>query len=162
MTSLEPILRQHPFFAGLDDASLALLTGCASNVRFHAGQSMAREGQPADVFYLLRTGRAALGIPSPRGGSITIETLDAGDVIGWSWLCPPHIWQFDVTAVTEVRALSLDGVCLRGKCEADPRLGYDLMKRFSQVMAARLAATRLQLLDLYRAEPPDFPSQTSS
>jgi CRP-like cAMP-binding protein len=158
MTSLEPVLRQHPFFAGLDDASLTLLTGCARNVRFAPGQPMAREGRSADVFYLLRTGRAALGIPSPRGGTITIETLDAGDVIGWSWLFPPHLWQFDVTAVSEVRALALDGLCLRGKCEADPRLGYDLMKRFSRVMAARLAATRLQLLDLYRAGPQDFPA----
>lgn len=156
MTTLEPILRQHPFFAGLAGADLALVTGCAKNVRFDAGAAIAREGQPANEFYLLREGRVALGIPSPRGGRIDIETIEAGEVIGWSWLFPPHVWQFDVTATSPVRALSMDGKCLRAKCDADPRLGYDLMKRFSHVMADRLSATRLQLLDLYKAEHPMF------
>lgn len=156
MTTLEPILKQHPFFAGLADADLAFITSCAKNVRFNSGDAIAREGQPADEFYLLREGRVALGIPSPLGGRINIETIDAGEVVGWSWLFPPHVWQFDVTAVTSVRALSLDGRCLRGKCDAEPRLGYDLMKRFSRVMADRLSATRLQLLDLYKSEHPGF------
>jgi CRP-like cAMP-binding protein len=150
MNTLEPILKQHPFFAGLADADLALITGCAKNVRFNAGDSLAKEGQPADEFFLLREGRVAVGIPSPQGGRVLVETLDAGEVVGWSWLFPPYAWQFDVTAITPVRALSLDGLCLRRKCDADPRLGYDLMKRFSRVMGDRLDATRLQLLDLYK------------
>ncbi|MDR3405833.1 MAG: cyclic nucleotide-binding domain-containing protein [Chthoniobacter sp.] len=156
MNSLEPILKQHPFFAGLAGDDLALITGCAKNVRFNAGDTLAKEGQPADEFFLLREGRVALGIPSPSGGRVNIETLDAGEVVGWSWLFPPYAWQFDITAVTPVRALALDGLCLRRKCDADPRLGYDLMKRFSRVMADRLDATRLQLLDLYKSEHSAF------
>lgn len=132
------------------------IAGCAKNVRFAAGETFALEGKEANEFFLLREGRVAVGIPSPRGGRIHIETLDEGDLVGWSWLFPPHVWRFDVTAVTPVRALAMDGRCLRGKCEADPRLGYDLMQRFSRVMAERLEATRLQLLDLYKAEPPVF------
>ena len=153
-TTLEPILKKHPFFADLPDADLELITGCAKNVRFHEGDVLAKEGQPADEFFLVREGRVAVGMPTPMGGRHLIETLDAGDVVGWSWLLPPYVWQFDVTAVTPVRALSLDGRCLRAKCEDNTRLGYDLMKRFSRVMAARLAATRLQLLDLYGVEKP--------
>lgn len=160
MTTLEPILRKHPFFTGLADADLALVSSCARNVRFHAGEDLAREGGPADAFFLIREGRVALSFPSPRGGRLTIQTLDAGDVVGWSWLLPPYIWHFDVTAVTPLRVLAMDGVCLRGKCDADPRLGYDLMKRFSRVMAERLAAARLQLIDLYGANN-HVPQQTT-
>ena len=136
-------------------AILTLITGCAKNVRFPEGAVLAREGQPADEFFLIREGRVAIGMPTPRGGCHIIETLDAGDVVGWSWLLPPHVWHFDVTAVTPVRALSMDGRCLRNKCDADTRLGYDLMKRFSRVMVERLAATRLQLLDLYGIKKPE-------
>jgi hypothetical protein len=50
-----------------------------------------------------------------------------------------------------VRAIALDGKCLRTKCEQNHDLGYELLKRFSQIMSRRLDATRLQLLDVYGA-----------
>jgi CRP-like cAMP-binding protein len=78
-----------------------------------------------------------------------VQTLTAGDVIGWSWLVAPHYWRFDARALILTRAFALDGECLRKKCEADPRLGYELLKRFSHMIAERLEATRLQLLDVY-------------
>ncbi|MEX2578756.1 MAG: cyclic nucleotide-binding domain-containing protein [Verrucomicrobiales bacterium] len=147
--TLEPILRKHPFFAGMADGDLRLVTGCAKNVRFDANAVLAKDGQAADEFFVIREGSLAVGIASPQGGRLLIETLDAGEVVGWSWLFPPHVWQFDIVAVTPVRVLSMDGRCLREKCDAEPRLGYDLMKRFSSVISKRLAATRLQLLDIY-------------
>ncbi len=78
-----------------------------------------------------------------------IETIEAGEVIGWSWLFPPYRWHFDARALAPVRATRFDGACLRGKCEADPALGYDLMSRFAQVLIERLQWTRLRLLDVY-------------
>ena len=155
MITLEPILKEHPFFADLPDADLKLISGCAKNVRFESGVVIAKEGQPANKFFVIREGRVAVAMPSPRGGRLNIDTIDAGEIAGWSWLFPPYMWQFDLTAVTPVRALSMDGRCLRDKCDADPRLGYDLMKRFSRIMADRLAAARLQALDLYGGKTPE-------
>ncbi len=149
MTSLEPILRAHPFFHGLNDVDLALITGCARNVRFDAGATLAREGQAANRFFLIREGRISIEFPTSQGGSVKLQTLDEGEVVGWSWLMPPFQWQFDVVAITPVRALEMDGECLRGKCDQDPRLGFELVKRFSVIIADRLAGTRMQLLDLY-------------
>jgi CRP-like cAMP-binding protein len=80
---------------------------------------------------------------------LTIETLGEGDLLGWSWLFPPYRWQFDALAIEAVRAIAMDGKCLREKCEKDHDLGYDLMKRFSRIMTLRLQAARLQLLDIY-------------
>ncbi len=151
MTTLEPILKKHPFFADLPDPDLKLISGCAKNVRFEVGEVLAKEGQQANEFFVIREGRIAVGMPSPHGGRLNIDTIDAGEVAGWSWLFPPYIWQFDLTVVAPVRALSMDGRCLRDKCDADPRLGYDLMKRFSHIMAERLSAARLQAIDLYGA-----------
>jgi len=147
--SFERILGEHPFFQGLGQAHLATLVGCASNVKFAAGEFVFRQGQPADRFYIVRHGNVALEIFAPGQGAVAIETIDDGDVLGFSWLFPPHRWRFDARAVTLVRALALDGKCLRGKCETDPALGYELMQRFALVVVQRLEATRLQLLDLY-------------
>jgi CRP-like cAMP-binding protein len=149
METLERILVQHPFFKDLSTEYLQLVTGCASNVRFEQDQSIFREGEEANKFYLIREGRVALQLFSPAHGHITIETLGEGDILGWSWLIPPYNWHFDAKALDLTRAIALDGKCLRRKCEDDHNLGYDLLKRFSHIMEQRLESTRLQLLDLY-------------
>src|SRR5690348_9662142 len=151
MESLERILGQHPFFEGLDPEYLKLLVGCASNVRFEAGAYLFRQGEEANQFYLLRQGRVALQIFEPHCPAITIETLEKDDVLGWSWLVAPYFWRCDGRAVELTRALALDGKCLRNKCEQNHDLGYELLKRFSQILEHRLQSTRVQLLDVYAA-----------
>jgi CRP-like cAMP-binding protein len=125
------------------------LLGCASNVRFDAGQFILREGEDANYFYLIRHGKVALEIFAGHRGPITVETLEDGDIVGWSWLFPPYRWRFDARAVEITRAIALDGKCLRTKSEQDHDLGYELLKRFARIVEERLQATRLQLLDVY-------------
>jgi len=78
-----------------------------------------------------------------------IETLEEGDILGWSWLIPPYLWRFDARIVEPTRAIALDGKCLRMKCDENHDLGYELLKRFAHIVTQRLQATRLQLLDIY-------------
>ena len=147
--TLEPLLRDHPFLKDLDPEYLALLAGCAMNVRFAEGSFMFREGEPASQCFLIREGKIALEIAAAGRGSIIVQTVGAGDVVGFSWLLEPHEWQFDGRAVEPVRAFALDGTCLRGKCADDPRLGFELTQLFARLAIQRLQATRLQLLDVY-------------
>ncbi len=147
--ALEPLLRSQKLFSGLEPAHLAELVGCASHAAFPAGAFLFREGEPAAAFFLIREGSVALEIAVPGRGGYVIQTLGAGEVAGFSWLIEPHHWEFDGRAVQPTRAVQVDGVCLRAKCEADPRLGYQLMRRFAALATTRLQATRLQLLDVY-------------
>ncbi len=149
MQTLEPILAAHPFLKGLDPAALALLVGCASNVRFDAGHYLFREGEAANEFYIVRHGRVALETHVVERGTVVLQTVSAGGILGWSWLVPPYHWHSDARALEPTRAIALDGACLRNKCEAMPSLGYELMKRFARVLDESLHATRLQLLDVY-------------
>jgi len=149
METLERTLAEHPFFKDLGEPYLKLVTGCASNVRFEPDKFIFREGEEADQFYLIRQGRVALQVFLPDRGAITVETLEEGDILGWSWLIPPYHWHFDARALELTRAIALDGKCLRNKCEEDRSLGYELLKRFAHIMEDRLSSTRLQLLDLY-------------
>ena len=149
MKTVTQLLGEAQFFDGLRAETIELVSGCASNVQFDPGTTIFREGERADAFYLLRQGSVALETYVPARGAVMIETIEAGDVLGWSWLFPPYRWHFDASALTAVRATAFDGKCLRGKCAADPTLGYELVSRFAQTLIERLQWTRLRLLDVY-------------
>jgi CRP-like cAMP-binding protein len=147
--TLEGVLAGHPFFSGMDPRYLQLAVGCAAIVRFKAGELIVREGNRADHFYLIRAGRIALETSVPGHGSLTVQTLGDGEILGWSWLVPPYNWRFDVRAGEMTRAIVFDGKCLREKCEEDHDLGYELQKRVIAGLGEYLDATRFRLLDIY-------------
>ncbi len=149
MENLERVLAEHPFLKGLEARHIELLAGCTSNVVFKPGEFIFREGEDADKFYLIRHGKVVVETFVPQKGPLLIRTRTKDDVFGWSWMIPPYKWHFDARAMELTRGLALDGKCLRGKCEEDHDLGYELMKRFATLIAERLEATRLQLMDIY-------------
>ncbi|MBT6096492.1 MAG: cyclic nucleotide-binding domain-containing protein [Rhodospirillaceae bacterium] len=149
MEGLGKLLKDHPFFADWSDDYRELIAGCAANHRFAAGEYIARAGKPAEKFYLIRHGTVALETPVPGNPPLLLETLHEGDVFGWSWLVPPYQWTYDVKSTDLCRVLSMDATCLRAKCEADHSLGYQLFKRFIPIIAARMHASQMRLLDLY-------------
>ena len=149
MKTLEGILSKHPFFGGLDPRYIQLAVGCAANVRFNAGEVVFREGDEANNFYLIREGKVALEVFVPGHGSLTIQTLHDGEILGWSWLIPPYRSRFDARAAQATRAIAFDGKCLREKCEEDHDMGYELLKRLASILGERLDATRFQLRGIY-------------
>jgi CRP-like cAMP-binding protein len=118
-------------------------------VRFDAGTYIFKEGEEANEFYLIRSGKLALEIFAPQRKPVMLATLAEGEILGWSWLLPPYQWRFHAHAIETVRAIALDGKCLRTKCEENHDLGYEMLKRFARIMEQRLEATCLQLLDVY-------------
>lgn len=149
MKGIRDLLSEHPFFQGLPEADLDLLAGCGENVRFSTGETIFREGEAAEHFYVLREGKVALEMDVVGKEPFLVTTLGAGDVLGASWLFPPFRWQFEAVALDDIAAVALDAVCLRGKCDADAALGYRLVQRFAALLVRRLHATRLRLLDVY-------------
>jgi CRP-like cAMP-binding protein len=155
MRRLEELIADVPTFAGLEREQLELIAGCGSNDHAEAGALLLREGDPADTFFLIRHGMVALEVHAPGRGPLRIETLGAGEVVGWSWLFAPYRWQLDARALEPCSLVVFDAACLRGKVERDHELGYQLMARFAANLVDRLQATRFQLLDVYgRGEVP--------
>ena len=132
----------HPFLAGMNKTELALLTDCAMVVRFGAGQVIFREGEPANRFYLIESGRVAVEVSDALGEPIVADRVGAGDLLGWSWMFPPYAWQFTARAEEPTVAIFFYGTILREYCERNHSLGYELFKRMSAVMVKRLQAAR--------------------
>lgn len=146
--NVEKILADHPFLKGLTPHHCRLLADCAMVTRFQPGEVIFREGDPANRFYLILSGKIAIESYVREKGNQLIQTIGAGDVLGWSWLFPPYYWHFDARALEVTAAVFFYGTPLRTECEADHDLGYELMRRMAEVMLQRLQATRRQLLDL--------------
>lgn len=133
----------HVFLEGLSDQHLMRL---ATNVRpFSAapGEFLGREGERTQAFYLIQSGHVQIRSHVAADEFELLAQVGPGEVVGWSWLLPPHRWQFDCRAADRVQGLMLDADWLREQCESDHELGYHLLKHLLAVVASRLAATRL-------------------
>jgi CRP/FNR family cyclic AMP-dependent transcriptional regulator len=138
-----------PFFAGLPPTLLHEVCEYAEPVTYAAAERIFADGGVADRFWLLESGTVALDVHVPGRGDQVIETIGAGTVLGWSWFQPPYRWQFGATARAPLTAIVFDAAAVRRRCDADPELGYALLRRFTPVIIERLQAARLRLLDLW-------------
>ncbi|PWU11600.1 MAG: Crp/Fnr family transcriptional regulator [Verrucomicrobia bacterium] len=145
--TVERIISNHPFLEDMSPHQLRLLSDCAIPEHFGANEIIFREGDPANRFYLLQKGQVALESYVPDKGRVCVETIGAGEVLGWSWLFPPYLWHFDARAIEPTDAVFIYGIPLRDECELDHELGYELTKRMAAVMMRRLQRSRRQLLE---------------
>ena len=141
-------LRSNGVFAGLSPHHLDVVASCSIARHVAAGEHLFLEGEPADGFVLIRSGAIALELGAPGRHAIVIETLHDGEIVGWSWLFPPHRWHFDGRAIEPTDVLAFDGTFLREACESDHELGYELINGFAGCMLQRLQATRIRLMDV--------------
>ncbi len=151
METIEPIVAAQPFFQGLNQRHIQDLAACASRLNFTDGQFLCRAEEEATRFYLILQGRVSVEIFSARRGPMTLQTMGAGDVLGWLWFnAKPYHWHSDARAVGLTRALSFEVSCLRERCEADHDLGFELMKRYAHSLAVRFRVSSLQLTDMFQ------------
>src|SRR6266567_3273986 len=136
----------HPFLAGMNRTQLALLTDCAIAAHFKKGETILREGELANRFYLIESGKVVLESSDDFEQPVIVETIGHGDLLGWSWMFPPYVWNFTARAVEPTEAIFFYGTILREYSERDPSLGYQLFKRMAPVMLRRLQAARKKML----------------
>ncbi len=149
-TPLSEILRANPWFAALGEPQFEAMLAIASKAVWPAGTMIFREGDPNQSIYLICDGHVALDISVPMRGRATILTLSEGDVFGWSAILPiVNIKTASARAVCDTQAVAFDGKAMQEACEKDHELGYHVFRRLTNVVAARLTATRMQLLDMY-------------
>jgi len=139
----------HPFLAGMNQAHVALLTDCAMAAHFKKGEVILRQGEFANRFYLIESGSVALESGADLDEPVLVDTITAGDLLGWSWMFPPYVWHFTARALEPTSALFFYGTILREYCERDHSLGYELLKRAAAVMSRRMQMARDKMLAVH-------------
>ncbi|MFR9799109.1 Crp/Fnr family transcriptional regulator [Streptomyces sp. MS06] len=121
----------------------------AHEVAFPQGTRLFEEGGHANRFWIVRTGTVELDMRVPGRRPAVIESLGHNDLVGWSWLFPPHVWHLGAEAATPLRAYEFDATVVREECRRDPDFGRSVAEWVGRVVAHRLHAARTRLLDLY-------------
>lgn len=146
--SLKEVISKHVFLGGLNKEYINVISSLAQVKHVSDACFIAREGDSADEFYLIRSGGVSITTPAGEGPQLEVQSLGVGELIGWSWIIPPYSWTFDAIAVGDVELIAIDGRELRAQCDMNPRLGYELMKLLSRVMSMRLLQIKTKAVDL--------------
>ena len=145
--SITEYLSAHEFFSEFSDDSLKFLCECSSTREIKKGQILFLQGEHADKFYVVRSGRISIQMPAIMGPTLEIQTVDEDQVLGWSWLISPYRWNFQTKAEEDSELLQFDGTAILARCEQEPKFGYELLKKFAGLMSVRLNAARLKMMD---------------
>ncbi|MDN3024372.1 cyclic nucleotide-binding domain-containing protein [Streptomyces sp. S.PB5] len=125
------------------------LMALAREVSFPEDARIFEAGGTADRFWVIRSGAVSLDQRVTSLQRVTVASLGSGDLLGWSWLFPPHRWDFGAVAFSPVRAYEFDAAAVLGLCEEDPQLGLILVRSVAEILAHRLETTRGKLLEQY-------------
>jgi CRP/FNR family cyclic AMP-dependent transcriptional regulator len=156
---LYALIAQQPFFKGLNAEQIQLLAVSALEMKFDTGAILFEEGSPANRFYLILTGRVELSAEMEDRNVIPVQTLGPGDDLGWSWLFPPYSMHFTARALEPTNTIFFYGTRLREQCEQDHELGYQIMKRITEVATQSLRATQRRLMQYIDKNFPEQPSR---
>jgi CRP-like cAMP-binding protein len=146
-------LRGATFLDGLADEHLRALAGIAEQVNASEGSVVFREGDEHPATYLVVRGAVALEVRARGRETTRLQTVGPGEVLGWSPVLGRDAMTATARALAPAALLRFDAGRLLALCEADPRFGFEFMKRTARALSRRLTAARLQMLDVYRLEP---------
>ncbi|MFE5889884.1 cyclic nucleotide-binding domain-containing protein [Streptomyces sp. Marseille-Q5077] len=136
LTALPPPQRQH-------------LMALAREVSFPEDARIFEAGGTADRFWVIRSGAVSLDQRVTSVQRVTVASLGAGDLLGWSWLFPPYQWDFGAEAFSPVRAYEFEAEAVLRLCEEEPALGMSLIRHVAEILAHRLEMTRGRLMEQY-------------
>jgi CRP-like cAMP-binding protein len=145
--SITEYLSAHEFFSEFSDDSLKFLCECSSMREIKKGQILFLQGEHADRFYVIRKGRISLQMPAIMGPTLEIQSVDEGQILGWSWLISPYQWNFQTKAEEDSELLQFDGTAILARCEQEPKFGYELLKKFAALMSVGLNAARQKMMN---------------
>ena len=151
MNGLETVLATHAFTSRMNSRYIRKLSECASYLEIPAGQYVFRQGEVADVFYLILDGVVEIELFSSTGGPVVLQKIEVGSALGWSWLVPPCRWRFDARVVKPLKALKIDATRLRILMQEEPAFGCEILERFLLLLGERLESERMSLIGLYAA-----------
>lgn len=154
-------LREIKFFAGIPDEQLNRLADISQEKNFQRGDTLFREGDVGSEVYIVVKGEISVVICTPKVGCRHIGTVSDGELVAWSPLVEHHDRLTAAAhAIAPSRVVAIDAEKLRALCDEDPRLGYHFLRRIAEVLAERLGATRLRLMEAYGVHLPEYVQET--
>jgi len=145
-------LPDHPLFVGLSVPFRQILAESAIRADFESGDTVVEAGEPANGFFLVIKGLIDLETPGSQKPT-RVQTIAAGDIMGWSWLFPPYYWHFNAVAREPVKTIFFFGSRLHRQCDLNHDFGYALVKGMSQFLIGHLRSDRERWIEAAHSAP---------
>ena len=136
-------------FHGVDSA-VAALTEQQQSVDFARRQIVFAEGEPADRLYIIISGKVKISHHRPDGREHLLAIMGPSDIFGELAVFDPGPRTASATALTELRAVSLDRDTLRGWMADRPEVAEQLLR----LLARRVRRTDNKLTDQIFSDVP--------
>jgi len=140
------------FCQGLSREYVDRLISLGSVRNYQPGDRLFYEGQPSEEVFLLAKGEVALETSVPGQGSMRVQTVEAGELLGWSPVLGLGVMSASAIALTPCRVVALNANRILALADEDPKFVLEFMRRTAVTLAQRLNATRLQLLEAYGSQ----------
>jgi CRP-like cAMP-binding protein len=128
-----PVLKQVPLFEGMSSRHLRRIPARAK--RYGPGETIVREGDPGNAFYVILDGEVR--VDTPKGPS---AALQAGDSFGEMALLDGAPRSADITAGSEVTVMVIGRAAFTKLLRSEPQMVAVLLR----TLAARLRAAQEQ------------------
>ena len=149
MSDILKEIESHILFRGISEKDVRSIAEFSREENFKKETFIFETGSPADAIYLIIKGRVSVEMHEPVRGSLILESLTRGQLLGLSWLTQPAHWVFDARCLDEVTVIRVEAKELGEFCDSHTEAGYIIMKNLALLIRDRLQATRLQLMDIY-------------
>lgn len=147
---IKPLLQSIPWLMDLTNDQIKELEKISGNIFLSEGEILYKEGDNDNLLYIVSEGSLGVEIFVPGRGQVRLYNADPLDIIGWDSMTP--VARNRITSITALKKCNLiyfNGTSLNELCEKDKELGYIIMRRLSNVIATRMLAMRLKLIDLF-------------
>jgi CRP-like cAMP-binding protein len=149
-TDIKPTLQSIPWLMDLSNDQLKELEKISGFRYLSEGEILYKEGDNDNLLYIVSEGSLGVEIFVPGRGQVCLYNAEPLDIIGWDGMTP--VARHRITTITAIKKSNLmyfEGSALNELCEKDNELGFLFMRRLSNVIAMRMLAMRLKLIDLF-------------
>ena len=149
--SAKQALKDCVLFSSLSDSELEQVASSAVEKQYEAGTTIFATGDSAEELFVIQEGRVAVQMTLPKSGTqasrrITVDVVTKNEIAGWSAIVEPYKYTFTAVCMQKAVALSIGGEKLRWLLRDNPKIGYEIMKGLTKVIAAGLNDTRQVLI----------------
>lgn len=138
-------LRAQDVFEFLRPDQLNLIAEHSIKVRSAAGDTVYDMGDPAEHFFTVLSGQIALRLPGKGGVSIVIDHLTKGATFGSCVSFFGQSYKLMAQCIEDSELLKTRASVLKDLMDRDPKMGYALQSRISEIYFNRYVETMKKL-----------------
>jgi CRP-like cAMP-binding protein len=124
-------------FKNMNENHMNLLQRLFERYSFRSGTVVVQQGEPAEYFYLVISGKAQVSFKPYDGTPITVSHVGKDDLFGWSAVVGSKTYTSSVTAIDDLETYRIRGSRLRNLCSEYPDAAKDILERLASIVSSR-------------------------